>query len=244
LAESGAALSDEAGAASHNPAGLADLRRIAVASRAGRSPLLPELSSSGLSLGLPTRRAGTWGASFERWGGGLYAEREIDLSAAGGSGPASFGASLRRATVSARGYGSTGAWAADAGVLARVRPWWRIGLAARNLSRARFSGRNEGPARDLRFGTAFSFAGRLALAADVVQSAGGPLSFRSGAEVRATGPLLLRFGAQSPSARWAFGLGIAFRRLRIDYAVILQPDLGEQHHADVTLFLGPAVPSS
>lgn len=222
-----------------NPARTADLDRPEISSFEERLFGLPDLSYEGAAAALPGR-SGTWTVAYDRFGVPEYREQEVLLSRGFILNDAvAFGATLKGLLLRIEDFGSASTWAADAGLSLRLQPHWTASFSARNLNHPSLG--PVSPSSGFLAALSWQAAGFLRLEGDLEQSAGGPLSFRSGLETTA-GPVSFRGGWSDSPAAFSGGFGVRLGAVRLDYAYIQNAALSASHVLTLGLRFGRRAP--
>lgn len=113
---------------------------------------------------------------------------------------------------------------ADVGVQYELRPDWMWGFELVNPLALNIPG--TGPLQGLRLGTRYSFSSQTLIALQVAYATGGEADLAVGLEYELLSWLRLRGGVSVNPFLHYSGAGLAFKRLTIDGAVRVHPQLG------------------
>lgn len=162
-------------------------------------------------------------------GSGYGPWREIDgaVGASGLFGRLEVGLRLHANSISIDRYGSSLHPTLDAGLILPLDSTMRLGLAIRNLTGTT---RLDRPLRQsIAAGLAIFPDTALHLLLDVTSILDRGMSIRLGSEYEFIAGLTGRVGLATDPLTAAFGFGLVYGRLRLDYGASLRPDLGLLH---------------
>ncbi|MBM3323981.1 UPF0164 family protein, partial [candidate division WOR-3 bacterium] len=260
LGESFAGLADDASAVYWNPAGLAGLSdyHVSLSHHQWFMGLTDEVGHAALPLGPGTLGLGLlysgepgveyWsetnvpGDTFTTWNGMLTAGYGMTLFDRLQVGAAVSG--LVEDLHTARGFGA----ALDLGGLARPVPGLGLGLAVRHLGRISFPAGPEKLPTELAAGASYSTHGVTGLF-DVVIPFDNSVNLRAGVEYAPIRELCLRLGYRTGPedisslgtlAGLTAGLGVRYRNLGLDYALVPYGPLGLTHRIGLSAVLSCA----
>jgi competence protein ComEA len=228
MAGAGTALEDRTAAGFDNPA-LPGLAEELAASSGSQLPF--GMKELGAFVGAYACRRGRTGAglALSTMGSSLYRENSIcGVLAYRLMEQASLGISADIGQLQIQGYGSCSHLSLGLGFLGRPVEWLSLGLAADNINRPPVGRQGEKVSQGLNYGVAAQPRGDVTLSFQAAARQGWPLQVRLGQEYR-YGPLALRAGISDRPNAISLGLGVSFRRLRLDYATRTHPDLGLSH---------------
>lgn len=218
----------DAWSAQHNQAGLGFLHAVSAGVYYENRFLLKELSIRGAVAALPIK-AGTFGLCVTDFGYTSYRENKYSLSFA-----KSFGSKLSAAvaidyltTKIAEGYGSTGAFTAEAGIIAKPVKNLSIGVHVFNPMRAKLASYNDERLPTIfRLGGDYNFSDRVMLAIETDKDISRKAEFKAGLEYKAVKEFYLRIGISTDPALTCFGFGINLQHLKIDVSATYHQTLG------------------
>lgn len=232
------ALSDDAWAPFHNPAGLGRVAQIL-----GSSFFVPEqyglkeLRTVAIG-GLLPLNFGTVGINLSQFGFELYKEtgisigfgRQIDWDIQGGI-------TLHLNRFSIERYGSTNRLLVDIGLLGQPLSNLSIGFSAHNIFGSTIGSNNEKLPRLMRIGSAYSPTRFFTILFELEKDIKYPLSIKAGVEHKILDFLALRFGTSSNPDIFSGGLGIEYSLFTIGYAGNYHKELGWTHQLELAIQL-------
>ena len=210
-----------------NPAGVADLKRPALAIAYERHVLVHDISTQTALFVFPYRR-NVLGFSFERYGINEYTEQKAGLSYARRFGESfRLGIGFKYYQLSISQYGSAKALSVEAGFQLNVTDKFIIASHIANPDRSRyedFSGSNL-PVK-LSFGASYRFSDRILMITDFRKLLNYPLDVMTGIEYNLIKWFSLRGGASANPFKQYTGFGITYNKIQLDVAVASHPSLG------------------
>jgi len=196
---------------------------------------LPELSLLEGVLVVPFTGAAA-GFSFARFGGELYRETEGALSlAAVITEGAALGASARLLHLAIPGYGSASSVAVDLGLVARLGPAFTFSMEAANCTGATIGLCREEIPRSLGAAIEWNVEHLFSLVAEIRKERSLPAALTWGGEVSLVRGFSLRLGGTTDYPGVSAGAGLAWMRLRFDYAWRWHSSLGGTHTLSLTV---------
>lgn len=228
-------IANTADAVFHNPGGLARMSGIETALFYQEPFGLDDIRFGSLSLTLPlwSYRVGI-GISYL----GLDVYKEQNFAAAFSHhyrNKLYFGVGVTYQTLSITGYGSTGTFGLDVGVLAALTPNLNLGLQTRNINRASIGQSGDTQPQILKTGLSFQPHAKLLVAFEIFKDVRFPQEFRFGTEFKPVKGLALRAGIASNPDRFSSGFGIEKSIFKIDYAFFTHNDLGLTHQLSFSI---------
>ncbi len=229
-------ISDDLGATGWNPAGLAQVKRIGFSSCYSELFDLRELSYAIVGLTLPIGGIGQFGLTYSRFGEGLYIEREaIFTHSLSIKERMYFGYNIAVKVIDVSEYGRDSAICIDGGLLARINPFLRIGIASFNINHAGISKGNEVLPQSLKMGISYIPYRDILLSGEVYKEIRYPIEFRYGMEYALLSLCKIRCGIVNYPARFSGGFGFKWSIFELDYALITHQHLPLEHHFTFTL---------
>lgn len=230
-------ISDDISAASWNPAGLAQIKRVALSSYYSELFSIDELSYAIMGLTLPAGGIGQFGLTYSRFGEGLYIEEEaIFTHSLSIKERIYFGYNIAAKVIDISGYGKDSAICIDGGLLGRINPFLRIGIASFNINHAGISKGNEVLPQSLRMGISYIPCRDLLLSGEVYKQISYPIELRYGMEYGLFPSCKMRCGIVNYPARFSGGVGFKWSIFELDYALITHQQLPLEHHFTFTFF--------
>jgi hypothetical protein len=190
---------------------------------------IPELTRGAIAAerrvrGIPV------GLQATTFGWPLYRESGIGVAVARKLGERfSGGVEIGGRFVSVDGYGSGGALAIQAGMIAELTREVVFAAVWRNANRGRISAFQDRLPESLTIGLATEPAAHSRVLFDLVQERGFPAEVRFGAEIRPLLELALRVGTRAEPVRPSAGFSVERHGWSFHYAGDLHPDLGATH---------------
>jgi len=178
------------------------------------------------------------GMGFKRFGGSLYWE-ETAVLALGFKWASQFSVGLRFQIhrLSIKNYGSDATGSLGIGFLYRLSPTATWGFRAENINYASIGQRRERLPQSFSTGFMTRPLKGVVFHAEFHKDVLFPLEFRMGAEWELVSGVFLRTGFVHYPATFAFGLGLRFKGLQVDYAAYTHSELGLSHQAALTVVI-------
>jgi hypothetical protein len=219
-----------------NPAGLGQVRPVAIALSCSPQPFgVPELSTSTAAAAFPISAQGAIGAGFRRYGFALYRETSLSLAAAVAMRGIMLGLGMSYHAVSIQGYGAAGTLGLDAGLLVPIGSGWRWGACLKNFNAPTIGSSRERVPQCVSTGITCQPDSAFTLAFDMRKESRFPLAPRLGFEYRPVDAFAIRGGWTEESAEISGGVGLRWRGVEVDYAFVSHHELGGTHVASVTI---------
>lgn len=229
MAGAGMALADLSQGGAGNPALTAWCEEQSASAGAALPFGMPGLASTTASIGYQRGRYGI-GALLVTAGDRLYRETTARVSlGARMFDRIAVGAALGGRHLAIERYGSATAVCLDAGVLGSPIEGLAIALSAENINRPELGRSGEAVAQALSWGAAYRPVSQVTLALQLQAQQGWPAQLRVGQEYRWRKLLSLRAGFSDRPNQASLGFGVAWRSLRLDYAVRTHPVLDLSH---------------
>jgi hypothetical protein len=212
----------------HNQAGLGFVRDISAGVSYENRFLIKEISVRGGTVALPIK-AGTFGLCITNFGYSQYSENKYSLSFAKAFGDKlSAGIAMDYlSTKIAEGYGTRGALAAEAGIIAKPIKALTIGAHVYNPTRAKISEYdNERLPTIIRLGADYLFSDKVRIAVEAQKDMKYKAEFKAGLEYLPVKELYLRIGISTNPTLSSFGFGINLKNFKIDVAANYHQTLG------------------
>lgn len=210
-----------------NPAGVAGLKRPALAIAYEQHILISDISTQTALFVVPYRRS-VLGLSFEKYGISDYSEQKIGLSYARRFGDSfRLAVALKYCQLNIDRYGSSKALSVEAGFQVHVTDKFVLASHIVNPNRSRyqdFSG-SYLPVR-LSFGASYRFSDRVVMLADLRKLLNNPLDVMTGIEYKLIRWFSLRGGISANPFKRYSGFGINYNKLQLDVAIASHPNLG------------------
>lgn len=225
LAHASVTLSD-AWSTYHNQAGLSLLKKPTAAAFYETRFLLSELSTKAIAGAIPFKK-GAFGLSVMQSGFSLYSESKIGL-AYGMQLSEIFSAGIQLDYFHiniGESYGSKGALAGEAGVLAKLTDNLAAGVHVANPTRTKLSD-NESLPTTMRLGLAYHFSKKVFVSAESQKNSGNKPVFKAGIEYHVIEALYLRSGISTNPTLNTFGFGLHIKNLKFDFAGSFHSVLG------------------
>ncbi len=224
---------------SHNQAGMAGLEYPSAAFYAENRFMVQEMSLAAVACILPAAK-GNVGLSLTYFGNHLYGEGKAGLAYARAFGEKlSAGMQLNYLFVSiGDGYGSTGAVAAELGIIIEVLPNMQVGAHIFNPTRALLTRyehlhADERIATVVRTGLSYSFSGNVMISIEAEKDIRHPPVARFGLEYAITQGVMVRTGLSTNPMHNTFGFGLHTGQWQIDIASSYQYLLGYSPQAGI-----------
>ncbi|UBM60667.1 hypothetical protein LAG90_08435 [Marinilongibacter aquaticus] len=192
---------------------------------------IPGLNTSSLAINWTKNN---WGLALGglHFGDRQYSENSFGLALAKKLNGITLSVKVEALGSFAENYASRNTLITSFGLLAQVLPKIHIGFHARNLSNAKLSAFEPLPTI-LRFGLAYRPISALLFTSECQYITNGQFSFRNGLEYKIRNQFFVRSGIDFSRKTNHFGIGYAYKKWQIDYAVNTHPYLGISHHASL-----------
>lgn len=146
----------------------------------------------------------------------------------------SLGASIKYMRVSfPYPYSDFSAVGFDAGVLFRIQDRVQLGSAVKNLNQPEMIKGSDNVSRIWNMGIAFFPFKDIILTTDYVKESGFDPQLKFGQEIKISENFNLRFGINTEPVRYGVGTGFNWETVKIDYAFLSHPALGQTHKASL-----------
>ncbi|MCI5057687.1 MAG: hypothetical protein MRY83_16350 [Flavobacteriales bacterium] len=214
----------------HNQAGLATMEDMTLGLSYESRFLLSELGIKAGTFIYPiSKQSGVLGLSAYQFGFSQYSESKYGLTYA-----KSFGEKLRAGlqinylqTRIGDIYGSRSMVSADFGVQADITDDLTFGASVFNINRTKLNDfNNERLPTILRFGFQYKFSDQLLVVAETEKDIDKTLQLKGGLEYHPTEIIYLRVGAGSQPFAYAFGFGLDWNGLQLDFSSSVTSVLG------------------
>jgi len=230
-------VANTADAVFHNPGGLARMSGIEAALFYQKPFGLDDIRFGSISLTLPFWQYRV-GVGLTHLGLGAYREQKFTVAFSHHyRKKLYFGVGLTYQSLSITGYGATGTFGLDLGVLVPLTPELNLGVQTRNINRASVGESAETLPQILKTGLSFRAHTKLLLAFELFKDVRFPEEFRFGTEFKPVKGLALRAGMASNPDRFSSGFGIEKSIFKIDYAFFTHNDLGLTHQLSFSVHL-------
>jgi len=217
----------------HNQAGLAWIESIEFGAHFENQFFMEEMSLKSAVFALPTNKSGVFGLNFSYFGNPSYNESKVGLAYSKTfSDYFAVGIQLDYFNTNIYSdYGNQGTAVAEIGLRAIPIKNLYLGAHVFNLTRSKIDFYEEEPIPTIfRVGAGYNFADRFLLTTEVEKTIEYKPVIKAGAEYRLLDNLFLRGGISSESAKYAFGMGIIFRKIHADFAFSKHQILGYSTH--------------
>lgn len=195
---------------------------------------LQELNTFGALAVWPLPQQGVLGASFSRYGTGLYSVQAAGLGYSHKISYISLGVKFSYLQRSIERVGSHGSMVLEAGGKAELLPQLHFAAHAYNLSQSRFSSISEERIPTLlKVGLTYLPTDKLQFHIQTFKDIEYPARLSAGIAYKVIPALQVRSGIQTKPLNASFGLGLEIRRILFDYAFQHQPVLGVQHFLSI-----------
>lgn len=210
-------------AAFHNPANLAGISSLEIASFVEQRFFLSELAFGSAAVAYPFTENQAAGLAVSSRGFSGYRESSVGL-AYGITllDKISLGARINLANLAIANYGSTSAVFADFGIHYQFNSQIGLGASMANINQARISnsfGETAPLPTTLSLGVSYQPTQQVLVVVDAVKQVDVPLSFRGGAEYEINELLYGRVGIGTEPLFLSGGLGIKWKGLKVDLAL-------------------------
>ena len=249
------AVADDGCALFYNPAGLGQLSDYQLFTSYYRPYGLDFLEYNAGSATIPLPRFGVLGVGFQKFGvtyegQDLQSEKTFSLShgitvmedvhSSLSLGYTFHMYSLDLGTsLDEQSLGSDQTLGVDAGILAVLRNRTRMGAVMRNFNRPRMgTGYREDLPRYMTFGIAYQPYPGVITALDMDKKFGEETRLKGGMEAQIVPLVALRFGVQTKPDRLMGGLGLSYRGVQFDYALINHSVLPLTHQLSISYRFG------
>jgi hypothetical protein len=230
LAFSNVSSSNDAFTLFSNPAGLSLIKRREFGIFYSPASFgISEISNAAAVYCEPTS-IGSFSIGFSRYGFDLY--KETDLLVGFGSilsNNFSVGLTSVFHNISIKNYGSSGVLLFNIGSVARLNNLIRFGFFIENLTHSTIGSESNQIPTVIWLGADLHFSNEFSFNAAIQKEIGFNPSIRYGIEYSIIDFLILRIGASNEPDTYCGGLGILYKSVRADYAVLSHPDLGLTH---------------
>lgn len=212
----------------HNPGALGTLKSFSAGAYYEARFLARELQTQGIAAAMPLKK-GVLSVGGQFYGYEHYRNTRAGVGYSMGLGEKIFAGvqiNLQRLAFSGN-YGSTMNATFEAGILAVVSEKWKFGVSAMNVGRQKLiASQPERYTTVLRLGAHYLPSPKVAILAEVEKQVTTPVSFKGAVEYMPIESFVLRFGAHSGPAEFAFGLGYRKKGFFIDAGTAYHQVLG------------------
>lgn len=214
--------------AHNNPAGLGFVKDISFGLYADRPFLIKEINNFNLSAAIPVQKVGAFGVDVNFLGYSAYNEMRAGISYARSFGPqVSAGIKFDYLRLAIRDNGAKNTFAFGVGLQYQPLKQLRIGAyvynpVATNLDKIY----KEKVATSFNLGLSYLPSDKLTITVEGEKELNSKARFKSGIEYNPVKPLFIRVGAATGPTVLSFGLGTAFKNLKIDAAASWHMQLG------------------
>jgi hypothetical protein len=221
----------------HNQAGLANVERMAVGLSYESKFLMSDLGIKAGSFIYPiSKESGTFGISAYQFGFSNYSESKYGLAYAKTVGEKiRFGLQINYLQTRIGDiYGSQSMVSGDLGVQADITKDLTFGAHVFNINRTKLTDFNdERLPTILRFGFQYKFSDQLMVVAETEKDINKDIQLKGGLEYHPNEFIYLRIGAGSAPFLYAFGFGVDWKNLNLDFSSSVNNVLG--HSPQLTL---------
>lgn len=210
-----------------NQAGLAGIKK-ATAAIAFQKPFAGyDLNTQSAIFVIPFNQ-NVLGVSFQRYGYASYNEQRVGFCYAKGFGDQlSLALNVNYHLLTIDSYGSSGTYSVEAGIQYHLNDKFSVGAHVANPTKSSLnSGSNVIIPRQVQIGMSYLFSEKVLLALSAQKIIAGSVDTRAGIEYQIIGLLALRGGVSVKPFKHYAGVGLSFRKLKIDIAASSQPVLG------------------
>lgn len=203
--------------------------------------ILPELSSQGLAVVVPVKKAGSFGFNFTRFGYTQYNENKFGFSYARKFGPIfSAGLQINLHWIHiGQGYGDLITATGELSFTVKPLPKWIIAAHVFNPTRTPLAEYDREKIPTLfRIGTSYAFHEKVLACTEIEASIHDTPIFRMGVEYHVIPILNLRAGFSSYPVSPSFGFGLHIKNFKLDAAASWQPILGFSPQASLSYAFG------
>jgi long-subunit fatty acid transport protein len=222
----------------HNPAALAEIKKLGFGVSYENRFLLKELQSQGLTAVIPLKSgvlsigAQSFGyTEFRTYRSGLgYSLKLSDFLA--------LGVQLNHHLVRINSfYGSNQTLTGEIGLLAKVNENLKIGVSVFNISRNKLSEFKEDRYTTLlRIGTGYKLSKKLLLLCEAEKNVDFPIRFKSGIEYQPIADFYIRGGFATEPIEYSFGVGYCYKKnYKLDIGSAYHQILGWSPHFSFTV---------
>lgn len=244
LAGAYTAIASDASAIHFNPAGLVDIEMPQVCAfyKSLFSGVNENLHSAAFSFVYPKTKLGTFGVALYESGIAIFSQKAFTVGHGFNLAPdLAFGYNLNGYNVAIENFGQGYAFGLDVGFLAKLYKRWRLGFFAHNLNMPTIGTLEKSYLpRLLNFGIAYSPIQGINSVFDISKEVGKDFRMMAGQElaiipkITSIG-LILRAGVSTEPVRFAFGFGIGWKMITIDYALFTHYELPLTHNIGVNI---------
>jgi len=179
-------------------------------------------------------KAFTLGVGLQRFGGQLYNQQQITISAAKKLGLAALGINISRRQYHLEGFGNESCFVVSVGGIATLSPTLKIGTYLDNANQASLQRLATGTLPvTLRTSLQWQPEKYLLLIAGAEKDLSQKPVWQAAIEYHITQHVVLRTGISSPNARGYYGFGLLLGNFTVAYALTQHQQLGFSHHGTV-----------
>jgi hypothetical protein len=168
----------------------------------------------------------------------IYREIHLALGSSYTSpGKISMGCSLNLYYLSIDGYSTSLRTGITIGFSYRLSDRFTMGVLITNVNQPKFSIINEKLPQTFALGWSYSPQQNIVLCCDLVRDVKYEQDYRAGVAITLLPQVSVRLGLEDKSNTCSMGLGLAIKKLKFDYAVVLHNTLGLSHVTSIQLGL-------
>jgi hypothetical protein len=228
LAYATSCLSDE-WAVLNNPAGLAEVERTSTAISCQSYPKLSSFNRIAL-VGCFPASFGSIGMAVFRFGDDLYNEGIISIGYANRFGSTSLGAKINYIQYRAEEFGSTGIVTVSFGGITNLTSNLMVGAHITNINQPEIATGEHVPTR-IALGLGYEASTKVLIVTEVEKDLDYDAVWRNGIEYRFNNKFNFRSGFSINEESAFLGFGFDQRKLKLDYAVEYNLNVGMNHQA-------------
>lgn len=229
-------LADDGEAQFYNPAGIAQVKRAELTSMHTTLFGQSELPLDYFNFTQPLLPFSVVSFGFNRFGSGLYREKEIAMTAARQiTSRHSFGLTLKQLSSFISETPNRNAFGMDFGFMVKFENNFKAGLSIINLNNPKM---NEVIPKTMKAGISFAPKENLTLCLDYSrQSTEKKGTINLGEEFKLTRNFKMRAGYSTYPSRFSAGFGFEFKNIRLDYGFRNHDTLNSTHRVSFTYML-------
>jgi hypothetical protein len=235
MANAFVAVADNPWAIQYNPAGLSRIPSLQISGFIIPQQFdMPELRTTALAMALPLKEA-SLGAAIDRFGFDLYNETTVSIGTGTALSKNIFcGVALNYHRLAIAGYGSTGTYSADAGVLAEIIPSVMLGGCFKNITNASVVKGEDDLPQIFSVGVAWKPMSDLLLTSEIEKDIRYAASIKAGIEKTFFNLLALRFGIANNPDKYSAGFAVTYAGMEFGYAGYSHTELGWTHQIELS----------
>jgi hypothetical protein len=210
-----------------NPAALAQLESTAAAIYTQRMYMLNELSSYQSVAGIQTS-AGNFGLAMQYYGYSQFRKTEIGIAHARKAGKnMAVGLRFNYTGIGIAGYGSASAISAEAGVVFHLTSQVHAGIHINNPVGVQFGKEHQEKLPSVySMGIGYEPSSRFFISATIIKEEDQPPTVNAGFQYNFISSVFIRAGISTATAAVWAGVGLLYKRIRIDVTTSYHPQLG------------------